>query len=261
MIPDLSAKCSLGDNDFREHNLPDPLQLPATDPSFCGVHFRVHTVRRHLSCLDASNATGPDGIPARVLKKCASVLAPPLTSLFSLCFQTGIQPPTRKTANIVPIYKKESRSAVKNYHLVSLLSICSKVIESIINHKLINYLEARSLLSCRHYGFRRGLGAADLLTALPFEGTQAIGSGGCIQALAADIAGAFDNVSHIGVLHKMREMGVTGLALSWLHDYLPRPYPTSASNCWWPLLITVPSPGWCSAGTYCCLYAFLDIRE
>ena len=49
---------------------------------------------------------------------------------------------------------------------------------------------------------------------------QAIGSGGCVQALAADIAGAFDKVSHLGVLHKMREMGVTGLALSWLHDYL-----------------------------------------
>ena len=92
--------------------------------------------------------------------------------------------------------------------------------ESIINHQLMNYLEARSLLSCRQYGFRRGLGTADLLTALQFEWTQAIGSGGCVQALAADIAGAFDKVSHPGVLHKMREMGVTGLALSWLHDYL-----------------------------------------
>ena len=67
-----SAKCSLGDNDISEHNLPDPLQLPATDPPFCGVHFRVHTVRRHLSRLDASKATGPDGIPAWVLKECAS---------------------------------------------------------------------------------------------------------------------------------------------------------------------------------------------
>ena len=79
-----SAKCSLGDNDFSEHNLPDPLQLPATDPPFCGVHFHVHTVRRHLSRLDASKATGPDGIPARVLKECASVLAPPLTSVYPL---------------------------------------------------------------------------------------------------------------------------------------------------------------------------------
>ena len=94
--------------------------------------------------------------------------------------------------------------------------------ESIINHQLMNYLEARSLLSRRQYGFRRGLGTADLLTALQFERTQAMGSGGCAQALTADIAGAFDKVSHLGVLHKMREMCDTGLALSWLHDYLSK---------------------------------------
>ena len=78
----------------------------------------------------------------------------------------------------------------------------------------------RSFISCRQYGVPRGLGTADLLTAVQFERTQAIGRGGCFQTLAADIAGAFDKVSHLGVLHKMREMGVTGLALNWLLGYL-----------------------------------------
>ena len=78
-----SAKCSLGDNGLSQHNLPDPLQLHAMNSPLCGVHFRVHTVRRHLSRLDVSKATGPDGIPARVLTECASVLAPPLTSPFA----------------------------------------------------------------------------------------------------------------------------------------------------------------------------------
>ena len=35
-----------------------------------------------------------------------------------------------------------------------------------------------------------------------------------------DIAGAFEKVPHVGALHKMCKMGATGLALSWLHDYL-----------------------------------------
>ena len=35
-----------------------------------------------------------------------------------------------------------------------------------------------------------------------------------------EIAGTFDKVPHVGPLHKMRKMGFTGLALSWLHDYL-----------------------------------------
>ena len=35
---------------------------------------------------------------------------------------------------------------------------------------------------------------------------------------------AFDKVSHLEILHKMREMGVTGLALTWLHGYLSTPH-------------------------------------
>ena len=96
--------------------------------------------------------------------------------------------------------------------------------ESIINHQLMNYLEARSLLSCRQYVFPHDLSTADLLTYLQLEWTQVIRSGGCAQALAADIAHstdmAFDKVSYPGVLHKTREVGITDLFLSSLHDHL-----------------------------------------
>jgi len=184
------------------------------------IHFREPTVRRHLSRLEVAKATGPDGIPARVLKECATELAGPLTRLFSLCFRLGIQPTLWKVANVVPIHKKASRSAMKNYRPVSLLSICSKVMESLINNQLVNYLERHNLLSPRQYGFRRGLGTADLLTALQHEWVTTVGQGGCVHVLAADIAGAFDKVSHMGVLHKASHVGVHGNALHWLTDYL-----------------------------------------
>ena len=215
-----SAKCSLGDRDLTDQDLPDQASSKPAVSSFANVHFRVATVKRHLSRLDVSKATGPDGIPARVLKECAVELAAPLSSLFSLCFRTGIQPTMWKIAHVVPVHKKASRSTIKNYRPVSLLSICSKVMEDIVNHQLVNYLEKYQLLSNRQFGFRRGLGTADLLTALQHQWVCTVGEGGCVQVLAVDIAGAFDKVSHPGLLWKLQRAGVQGKALRWLHDYL-----------------------------------------
>ena len=188
--------------------------------SLCKVHFRPSNVRRALRQLDSNKATGPDGIPARVLKHTAAELAKPLSTLFRLCFVSGVQPSMWKVAWVVPIHKKKSKSIPNNYRPVSLLCILSKVMESIINCQIMNHLEAHHVLSAQQFGFRRGLGTSDLLTRLQHEWSCALAQGGEVHVLAADIAGAFDKVSHCGVLHKAKCYGLSGPLLAWLSSYL-----------------------------------------
>ena len=66
----------------------------------------------------------------------------------------------------------------------------------------MTFLERENLLSAYQFGFRSGIGAADLLTALIREWLTCINTGGAVRGrvLAVDIAGAFDKVSHAGVL-------------------------------------------------------------
>ena len=213
-----AEKCSLGEGDFNRSNLPDfPQRCESTVQN---VRFRSTTVERLLRQLDPAKATGPDAVPPRVLKHCAPVLARPLSELFSLLFSRGIQPSMWKTASVVPVHKKNSRSVLKNYRPVSLLSVISKVMEKIINTRLKNHLEKMNLLSVHQFGFRTGLGAADLLTVLNHEWQQTLNSGGAVRVLAVDIAGAFDKVSHLGVLHKISSYGITGKLHCWLTSYL-----------------------------------------
>ena len=96
----------------------------------------------------------------------------------------------------------------------------SKVMESIVNRHLVNFVEREAVLSVRQFGFRRGLGASDLLTALHYEWNLVTNRGGVAKILAADIAGAFDKVSHSGVLYKAQCYGLTGRLLTWLTSYL-----------------------------------------
>jgi hypothetical protein len=228
-----AAKCSVED-DFGDNSLP-PVSS-RTSAQISNIHFRKSTVERALNHLDSTKATGPDGVPAIVLKTCASDLAGPLSRLFSKLFRTGVQPSCWKVANVVPVHKKKSKSAISNYRPVSLLSIISKVMEGINNTSVVNFLESHSVLSERQFGFRRGLGTADLLTLLHHQWCLTSGEGGVVRVLAADIAGAFDKVSHAGVLHKASCYGIAGPLLTWLQSYLSgRKIKAVVSGCESPL--------------------------
>ena len=157
-----SQKCSLHDRELTSESVP---HLPSRSPSSIDrIYFRQANVLRQLKRLDASKASGPDGISCRVLKECATELALPLSRLFSLCLQSGCQPSSWKTANVVPVHNRDSKAKAQHYRPVSLLSVMSKVMESIINSQIMNHLERYGLLSPNQFGFRRRIGAADLLT-------------------------------------------------------------------------------------------------
>ena len=150
-----AIKCRLGRYDLQEEQLP-PLPQPST-PLVSFIHFPPPEARRLLERLNISKETGLDTISSRVLKECSKELAMPLTKLFALCFQTGAQPGMLTTVNVLPIHKRSSKAAVCNYRPVSLLSVMSKVMETIINKQLMNHLDCHELLPTKSWHFERGL--------------------------------------------------------------------------------------------------------
>ena len=64
----------------------------------------VHTTFKFLESVKANKATGPDNIPAWVLRYYANVLAPPLTAIFNNSLR-GVLPMEWKMANAIPLPK------------------------------------------------------------------------------------------------------------------------------------------------------------
>ena len=95
--------------------------------------FDVQTV---LESLDVTKVTGPDEIPARLLKETASAIAPSLCQLFSKSLSTGTLPQEWKIANVVPVFKKGEAEYTENYRPISLLSLVSKVLEKCVFNSL-----------------------------------------------------------------------------------------------------------------------------
>ena len=75
-------------------------------------------------------------------------------------------------------------------------------------------------MSGSQFGFRPKFGIQDIFFALHHEWIQILNKGGCVRNLAVDIAGAFDKVSHRGLLEKAEAYGLKGSFLIWLRAYL-----------------------------------------
>ena len=87
-----------------------------------------------LHNLREDSGTGPDGLPARILKTCSAALALPVL-LLSMCILTsGVWPQLWRQHWVAPLYKKKSVYQPGNYRGVHLTAQLSKGVERLINH-------------------------------------------------------------------------------------------------------------------------------
>ena len=111
-------------------------------------------------------------------------------------------------------------SVVSNYRPISLLNTESKVFERIVFKYVFNHLQDNNLLSSLQSGFMPGDSTVNQLTYLFNTFYQALDTGKEVRAVFCDISKAFDRVWHSGLLHKLKEAGVTGEVLNWFKNYL-----------------------------------------
>ena len=82
----------------------------------------------------------------------------------------------------------------------------SKVLEKLVNNRIVDHLEKCGLFSDFQYGFRSSRSTADLLTVVSDRIARAFNRSGATRAVALGISKAFDRVWHAGLLHKLKSL-------------------------------------------------------
>jgi hypothetical protein len=197
-----------------------PPSPPPSDLLMPLIKISSRDVLSTLSGLNTQKAYGPDGIPPVILKNCASVLTPCLGKLFRLCLSTQTFPSCWKYALIQPVPKKGDRAQPSNYRPIALVSCLSKVFESILNSKILKYLNSHNLLSDRQYGFRQGRSTGDLLALLSDSWSSSLRSFGETFSVALDISKAFDRVWHKALISKLPSFGLYPSLCTFISSFL-----------------------------------------
>ena len=197
-----SSNSTMDDSSF-----PNPPTIPLSNrmPKF---FISSKTVRKFLKVLNVKKAHGPDGVPPRILKECASDLAPVLARLFRRCISSKMFPSSWKHALVHPIPKKGDRSNPSNYRPIALTASVSKVFESVLNQQLLKHLERSKLLSDHQYGFRKARSTGDLLAYVTHLWSTSLRDRGESFVIALDISKAFDRVWHKSLLCKLPSFGI-----------------------------------------------------
>ena len=166
-----------------------------------------------LFCLNLSkdSATGPDEICYSMLKNLAPSGQKILLNLLNLIFKEGEFPKRWKEAYIIPILKegKDSTTA-SNYRPIALTSCICKLLERILNRRLVWYLESKGLIDRCQNGFRKGRNTTDSLAALATDAHNAFRRKQYLLCVFFDLAKAYDTCWKHLIMKQLHKFGLRG---------------------------------------------------
>lgn len=170
--------------------------------------------------LKPKKSPGFDNIRSEVIKKVAKKLSKPLVFLINKCFENECFPKLLKIGIIKPLYKSGEKSEIINYRPISLISNIAKIIEKILKQRIIKFLDKHKIISNNQYGFREGRSTEDAILKLTSHLYKALDSKTPALCIFVDLSKAFDTVSHLKLLEKIKCYGLRGKVHNILKSYL-----------------------------------------
>ena len=141
----------LRNKEILESNIVDP---PYNYNTKLNASITTQEVKKAIISSKNGKSAGPDKLPYKVLKNDPIIDA--LHKFYVLCFSTGKVPEEWLRATISPIPKSAQLDKCEplNYSGISLLCTSAKIYSSILNSRVMAYLENNNLLVKEQNGFR-----------------------------------------------------------------------------------------------------------
>ena len=182
--------------------------------------FTASKIYEILVSLDPNKAIGPDKVHSRVLKCAADAFSVPLAIIFRMSYEKSRLPVVWKHANVTPLHKSGSRIEAKNYRPVSLTSVVCKVFERILKEVMLKHLLENNLISCSQHGFLPKKSCTTNLLETMDKISYGLSGGYPVDIVYTDFAKAFDKISHLKLLYKLKFYGFGAKLIAWIKDFL-----------------------------------------
>ena len=164
---------------------------------------------------------GRDGICYVMLEKLTDKGKEVVLGLINKVWVEGVIPAEWKLSVIIPIRKPGKDATMpSNYRPIALTSQLGKIMERMVNDRLVYWLEMRNILYSYQTGFRQRRGTMDPVVTLEESIRKAQVNKETILAVFFDIEKAYDMVWREGLLIKLRQMGIKGRMFQWVKDFL-----------------------------------------
>ena len=113
------------------------------------------SIVKALKGFKTNKATGVDNLAGRFLKDGSNILCTPIAKICNLSIKLASFPDKCKVPKVKSLYKTGLKTNPKNFRLISLLPLISKIIQLIIHYQTMNFLSDNDVLYKYQSGFRK----------------------------------------------------------------------------------------------------------
>ena len=186
-------------------------------PSFRGGegegYNRPLTMRELKAALGTceNTAAGADEIYYIMIKNLPDTTLEFLLSLYNRIWTEQTFPTSWELATILPFQKKhKDHKNLNNYRPIALTSCMCKLMEKVVNARMVWYLETNNILSQEQYGYRKFRSTTDALVRLETYIREAFARKQHVYAVFFDMEKAYDIAWRGGILQSMHNAGLKG---------------------------------------------------
>ena len=123
--------------------MPPPKQMKCPPSSFFFGETDPEEINQLISELNQKTAVRKNDIAIKYYKIAKSVISPIITKMINKSISQNFFLDGLKIAQVIPVFKKASKTNCSNYHLISLLPPLLKIFQKIISSQLYNYIEKK----------------------------------------------------------------------------------------------------------------------
>lgn len=174
-------------------------------------------------CLSHSkqSSPGPDTIPYLFIQKLPPTSKIKILKLFNLIFDSGVYPESWREAIIIPVLKPgKNPQQPASYRPISLTCCLSKLMEKMMNFRLMWFLEEKQLLSPYQMGFRRHRSTVDATVFLESYVQSSFSHRTHTTAILFDLEKAYDLTWRHGILLTLIDWGIQGKLFNFVKNFL-----------------------------------------
>ena len=220
----VSNSCNYSEDFQRIRNSQCTLRFSSDSSDAYNAKFSLRELTEALSSTD-DTSPGEDGILYAMLRQLPEAAKCFLLKIFNKIWETGLLPRSWSIAIVIPA-KKPLKDPLQptSYRPIALTSCVCKLMEKMINSRLVWHLETNNLLSPHQFGFRKNRCTLDPLLRLSNQIQQGFANGCQTIGVFFDLEKAYDTTWRHGILKELVKMGLKGNMIRFLKSFLSNRY-------------------------------------
>ena len=198
--------------------MPLPKQMKCLLSSFFFGETDPEEINQLISELNEKTAVQKDDIAIKYYKIAKSVTSSIISKIINKCRSQGSFPDCLKNAQVIPVYKKGSKTNCSNYCSISLLPPLSKIKKLSLDY--ITILKKQLLSDCQ-FEFRPNYSTSLAISNIYNNILLNKDKGFYTCSIFLDLSKAFDTVDYALLINKLKDCyGIRGMPLCLLNNYL-----------------------------------------